>query len=51
MKAFKDQYEEFERKDAKYREDLKHLKQKIKKLEGERPKLQEPLNEEEVVLR
>ncbi|KAL6839198.1 hypothetical protein ACP4OV_030870 [Aristida adscensionis] len=33
MKACKDQFKEFERKDVKYREDLKHLKQKIKKLE------------------
>ena len=40
------------RKDAKYREDLKHLnKQKTKKLEGERPKSQEQLNEEEKVYR
>ena len=33
MKVCKDQFKEFERKDVKYREDLKHLKQKIKKLE------------------
>jgi structural maintenance of chromosome 4 len=33
MKSCKDQFKEFERKDVKYREDLKHLKQKIKKLE------------------
>nr|CAB3464830.1 unnamed protein product [Digitaria exilis] len=78
MKTCKDQFKEFERKDVKYREDLKHLKQKIKKqedkaqkdmskrdettkemeessnlipqLEGEIPKLQDLLNEEEKVL-
>ncbi|KAG2619207.1 structural maintenance of chromosomes protein 4-like [Panicum virgatum] len=33
MKFCKNQFKEFERKDVKYREDLKHLKQKIKKLE------------------
>jgi hypothetical protein len=31
MKACKDQFKEFERKDVRYREDLKHLKQKIKR--------------------
>uniref|UniRef100_A0A0D9WI72 Structural maintenance of chromosomes protein n=1 Tax=Leersia perrieri TaxID=77586 RepID=A0A0D9WI72_9ORYZ len=34
----KDQFKEFERKDVKYREDLKHLKQKIKKLEDKAEK-------------
>lgn len=29
----KNQFKEFERQDVKYREDLKHSKQKIKKLE------------------
>ncbi|XP_062181355.1 structural maintenance of chromosomes protein 4 [Phragmites australis] len=38
MKACKDQFKEFERKDVKYREDLKHLKQKIKKLEDKAEK-------------
>ncbi|CAN6332537.1 unnamed protein product [Urochloa humidicola] len=38
MKACKDQFKEFERKDVKYREDLKHLKQKIKKLEDKAQK-------------
>jgi structural maintenance of chromosome 4 len=33
MKSCKDKFKEFEREDVKYREDLKHLKQKIKKLE------------------
>lgn len=33
MRLHKDQFKEFERQDVKYREDLKHLKQKIKKLE------------------
>jgi len=31
LKACQDQFKEFERKDVKYREDLKHLKQKIKR--------------------
>ena len=31
MKVCKDQFKEFERKDVKYREDLRHLKQKIKR--------------------
>lgn len=38
MKACKDKFKEFERKDVKYREDLKHLKQKIKKLEDKTEK-------------
>ncbi|KAF0923368.1 hypothetical protein E2562_006275 [Oryza meyeriana var. granulata] len=38
MKSCKDQFKEFERKDVKYREDLKHLKQKIKKLEDKTEK-------------
>lgn len=33
MRLHKEQFKEFERQDVKYREDLKHLKQKIKKLE------------------
>lgn len=33
MRTCKDQFKEFERQDVKYREDLKHLKQKIKKLD------------------
>lgn len=39
MKSCKDQFKEFERKDVKYREDLKHLKQKIKKLEEKAEKV------------
>ena len=39
MKACKDQFKEFERKDVKHREDLKHLKQKIKKLEDKSEKV------------
>nr|CAB3461071.1 unnamed protein product [Digitaria exilis] len=38
MKTCKDQFKEFERKDVKYREDLKHLKQKIKKQEDKAQK-------------
>lgn len=33
MRACKEQFKEFERQDVKYREDFKHMKQKIKKLE------------------
>lgn len=33
LRDCKDQFKEFERQDVKYREDLKHLKQKITKLE------------------
>ncbi|MQL91115.1 hypothetical protein Taro_023721 [Colocasia esculenta] len=33
LRNCKDQFKEFERQDVKYREDLKHLKQKIKKVE------------------
>ncbi|KAF5748995.1 structural maintenance of chromosomes protein 4 [Tripterygium wilfordii] len=33
MRLHKEQFKDFERQDVKYREDLKHLKQKIKKLE------------------
>lgn len=32
MRRCKDEFKEFERQDVKYREDLSHLKQKIKKL-------------------
>lgn len=39
MKACKDQFKEFERKDVKYREDLKHLKQKLKKQEDKAQKV------------
>ncbi|KAG8044397.1 hypothetical protein GUJ93_ZPchr0054g2852 [Zizania palustris] len=38
MKTCKDKFKEFERKDVKYREDLKHLKLKIKKLEDKADK-------------
>ncbi|XP_066381588.1 structural maintenance of chromosomes protein 4-like [Miscanthus floridulus] len=38
MKSCKDQFKEFERKDVKYREDLKHLKQNIKKLDDKAEK-------------
>uniref|UniRef100_A0A0D3G9D9 Structural maintenance of chromosomes protein n=1 Tax=Oryza barthii TaxID=65489 RepID=A0A0D3G9D9_9ORYZ len=38
QESCKDQFKEFERKDVKYREDLKHLKQKIKKLEDKTEK-------------
>ncbi|XP_042498778.1 structural maintenance of chromosomes protein 4 [Macadamia integrifolia] len=33
LRTCKDEFKEFERQDVKYREDLKHIKQKIKKLE------------------
>ncbi|KAF8409834.1 hypothetical protein HHK36_002352 [Tetracentron sinense] len=33
LRTCKDDFKEFERQDVKYREDLKHIKQKIKKLE------------------
>ncbi|GAV58095.1 SMC_N domain-containing protein/SMC_hinge domain-containing protein [Cephalotus follicularis] len=33
LRACKEEFKEFERQDVKYREDLKHMKQKIKKLE------------------
>jgi structural maintenance of chromosome 4 len=39
MKSCKDQFKEFERKDVKYREDLKHLKQNIKKLDDKAEKV------------
>nr|XP_029121753.1 structural maintenance of chromosomes protein 4 isoform X2 [Elaeis guineensis] len=34
MRTCKEHFKEFERQDVKYREDLKHLKQKIKKIEN-----------------
>ncbi|KAK1259586.1 Structural maintenance of chromosomes protein 4 [Acorus gramineus] len=34
LRACKDEFKEFERQDLKYREDLKHMKQKIKKLDN-----------------
>ncbi|KAG1363309.1 putative Structural maintenance of chromosomes protein 4 [Cocos nucifera] len=34
MRTCKEQFKEFERQDVKYREDLKHLKQKIKEIEN-----------------
>lgn len=33
LRACKEEFKEFERQDVKYREDFKHMKQKIKKLE------------------
>lgn len=33
MRSCKEQFKEFERQDVKHQEDLKHKKQKIKKLE------------------
>ncbi|CAK9186095.1 unnamed protein product [Ilex paraguariensis] len=33
LRCCKDEFKEFERQDVKYREDLKHMKQKIKKLD------------------
>lgn len=33
LRVCKDDFKEFERQDVKYREDLKHKKQKIKKLD------------------
>jgi structural maintenance of chromosome 4 len=33
LKSCADQFKAFERQDLKYQEDLKHLKQKLKKLE------------------
>lgn len=32
LRHCKDEFKEFERQDVKYREDLKHLKEKIKKV-------------------
>ncbi|KAK1305515.1 Structural maintenance of chromosomes protein 4 [Acorus calamus] len=34
LRTCKDEFKEFERQDLKYREDLKHMKQKIKKLDN-----------------
>lgn len=33
MRKCKEEFKEFERQDVKYREDFKHMNQKIKKLE------------------
>lgn len=33
LKRCKDEFKEFERQDVKHREDLKHVKQKIKKMD------------------
>lgn len=33
LRHCKEEFKEFERQDVKYREDFKHIKQKIKKLE------------------
>lgn len=39
LRACKEEFKEFERQDVKYREDLKHKKQKIKKLEDKLEKV------------
>lgn len=39
LRNCKDEFKEFERQDIKHREDLKHLKQKIKKLEDKLEKV------------
>lgn len=40
MRKCKEEFKEFERQDVKYREDFKHLNQKIKKLEDKVEKVQ-----------
>ncbi|XP_077210100.1 structural maintenance of chromosome 3 [Tasmannia lanceolata] len=51
LRTCKDEFKEFERQDVKYREDFKHMKQKIKKLdekiEKDSRKFQEVLKENE----
>lgn len=44
LSACKDEFKEFERQDVKYREDLKHMKQKIKKLEEKLEKVWEDIS-------
>lgn len=39
MRTCKEDFKEFERQDVKYREDLKHMKQKLKKLEDKLEKV------------
>lgn len=39
MRTSKEEFKEFERQDVKYREDLKHMKQKLKKLEDKLEKV------------
>lgn len=39
MRKCKEEFKEFERQDVKHREDLKHLNQKIKKLEDKAEKV------------
>lgn len=41
MRTCKEEFKEFERQDVKYREDLKHMKQKLKKLEDKLEKVLE----------
>lgn len=39
LRTCKEDFKEFERQDVKYREDLKHMKQKMKKLEDKLEKV------------
>lgn len=39
LRRSKEKFKDFERQDVKYREDLKHIKQKIKKLEDKLEKV------------
>ena len=39
LRTCKEEFKEFERQDVKYREDLKHMKQKMKKLEDKLEKV------------
>lgn len=41
LRTCKDEFKEFERQDVKYREDSKHIKQKIKKLEEKLEKVKQ----------
>lgn len=39
LRTCKEEFKEFERQDVKYREDLRHMKQKMKKLEDKLEKV------------
>lgn len=43
MRCSKDDFKEFERQDLKYREDFKHIKQKVKKLDDKIEKVCEAI--------
>ncbi|XP_057521763.1 structural maintenance of chromosomes protein 4-like [Amaranthus tricolor] len=45
LRACKEEFKEFERQDVKYREDFKHMKQKIKKLEDKIEKDSSKIND------